>query len=77
MASPMTSMAVVEVVGASPKGSASLRWLILMRRSAFLASVDVGLPVIAMMVGPITLMEGRRLISSKDSPLLDKRTATS
>src|ERR1051326_2045757 len=76
-ASPRARVAVVDAVGARPRGHASLgiaaeRW-----KSAPRASVELGLPVMATIDAPMRSRRGIRLTSSSVSPELEMARTTS
>ena len=64
----MTSMAVVLAVGARLNGQASLGTRTFNTTSLWSARVDLGLPVMAMILTRNRLKAGNRLSNSSDSP---------
>ena len=76
-ASPMASAAVVEAVGASPSGHASVRIDTSRCTSAACPSGERGLPVIATIGTPSRFSHGRSARSSSVSPLCERATTTS
>ena len=68
-ASPIASVAVTELVGAMPKGHASLPQGISMWMSESFASDEPGLPVSEMTLSPCRRIAGMSLRTSSDSPL--------
>ena len=76
-ASPMASVAVVELVGARFSGHASRSTLTFRWQSAYLASSDVGLPVMAMMGMCMCSTIGMKRSNSSVSPELEMASTTS
>ena len=76
-ASPITNVAVVLEVGANPNGQASCETFTHTWVSASLASVESGLPVMAMSFAPIRLSTGIMASTSPVSPELDMVSTTS
>ncbi|MPM49943.1 hypothetical protein SDC9_96677 [bioreactor metagenome] len=70
-ASPITSVAVVEVVGANPSGHASFSTPTLITSSASLASGEPGFPVMAIRRLPIFFKGAITFIISDELPLFE------
>ena len=76
-ASPMTSVAVVELVGARFSGQASFSTLTFRWQVEYLASSDSGLPLMAMMGISMWSTIGMNLSSSSVCPEFEMATTTS
>ncbi len=76
-ASPMTSCAVVLLVGARLIGSASESTVVFRMQLAFLAKKDVMLPVIAISGFPKFRISGTSTLISGELPLLEMQITTS
>ena len=69
--------AVVLLVGARPRGQASLETPTSKITSAFLPRVELALPTMAMILAPMRRRDGKIFKTSPVSPLLDSAITTS